>query len=1403
MSNNTGGECQKNVPRAENINIDNSSALVYLKLRSSKCPKQKALDFSKRKHCKTDSTISKSGPKDFQILEQKLYDKNSYMIINNGWIIGDPGYNLGKGFDKPKEFEDQETEVEKKLNKTRIEMHTKKLSDYKNYMEVVNSFFKNEVKSSFRDVTFDQLRDKSCEIVYDIYKDKTDEEIETMDGKNSVQKAHIKKMLAKHNRLKNKEIDNIKLTYSLQKDNSKFKETKEDNLHSLKNQIPHVREGLGSNRSFVVPSSRRLLPHKGKVVNTSQPVPNKEPVFNNSKFSNSLAPIHKSNKTQGQKPEDKSSSLRSIKFDSVISEYEKGIQDTIINNDVKRRASKFPDSNRRLPSLTDNDFKNTQEKNVNQIHIRSRNNSRDSGKEGSLNKQAPKSNLPQTPWVKNSDALHLMNDGYKPTEEELNQNPAITPTNDKVDGISPNGNNPNFFQRKNTKRSRTNKLIKQKTIKKLKNDINNQTSKDASRTQKDLPTPQNNNATSVNFDFNKNGIHTDSSEMLENCVNKNFADSFNSNINNETSITERNYDRIDTKTSQNMNKPKKNSTVSYVIEESSINASYKGSNKKSNESENSKKSLQKSSRENTLHCSSQNSADLTKLSSQRIKVTPYEDCRNIDQKVIINAADSDNGSKNSKSNSLNPILDGNSKFPDSDHSLKNYSNKLNINVNMSKDVVIEDLSSSKSKRSIPRVKMESDDKKIKSSMNSFSKSRTASRRNSRKVSRKNSKGLLHDGKIITSFNGDAKKRNSFQVSSRSTPKNEKVTKNIDINPLGISRVHDDDSQDTAVEDTKREHMLEYRGDRAKLFKLVAINSQKLEDILGDLNMFDVNHIPFKQLFNTKAAAKNVQNVTGVDVSGSYSKKMRQYPQNTDAIIATSKSIENRSKSKKGFKDKESKKTLLNKSTNVRNVSNPSKIFQKKVIEPKKNPDPVKIPNKLRESDNKLTKRLQVFDTTTESINKKNSDIIIYKIGGDGNMKICNKIDYLKKTKRAPLDHPNVTTNQRSQDKKPKHDFSQIGKNEFNTSKSKNFNRSKDPPKVDNLIQNRSQNYSRLQTTKSNPKVNNRSGNIRKNQGKISPKDSRINEKPYEKIEVSNILEKSKEKKDPQKDTRRMRQRIDSEETFEDLQSAKFFMKMEQIANDFNNSNYVFEHFIESKKIHNLIENEKKRSDKDKKNLDSILPKNGHEDILSNLAHTFLNIDPKGVNLITNELNFINVMKNYLAIDTTETFLNLSNNPELKSKSANEQIASVAIESSEEDPAKASIEGHDDQNKQESPDNKNGNKVKFGTKNEFKTVIEKQATLGQKNKITMIDENNEIQNSESSCKKVKANNLINSLNQQAKLIRKSIDIDTVKLKNNEINNMGVKNIMKEATDLIDPRDAKIVKESNSKSEQSPV
>jgi hypothetical protein len=95
------------------------------------------------------------------------------------------------------------------------------------------------------------------------------------------------------------------------------------------------------------------------------------------------------------------------------------------------------------------------------------------------------------------------------------------------------------------------------------------------------------------------------------------------------------------------------------------------------------------------------------------------------------------------------------------------------------------------------------------------------------------------------------------------------------------------------------------------------------------------------------------------------------------------------------------------------------------------------------------------------------------------------------------------------------------------------------------------------------------------------------------------------------------------------QGGQFFLKMEQIANDFNNSNYVFKHEIDAKKIQQLVNLEHRRMEEEKHHVEKLLPRKKKEDI----TQTLLNLMTAGpTSIMTDIPNFNEIMSNYLAID---------------------------------------------------------------------------------------------------------------------------------------------------------------------------
>ncbi len=65
-------------------NADKNRAILYIKLLKSGCPRLKAMHFSSKNICKTDSTKMFDGPKDFRILKVKpdpAFTQNVYSFI--------------------------------------------------------------------------------------------------------------------------------------------------------------------------------------------------------------------------------------------------------------------------------------------------------------------------------------------------------------------------------------------------------------------------------------------------------------------------------------------------------------------------------------------------------------------------------------------------------------------------------------------------------------------------------------------------------------------------------------------------------------------------------------------------------------------------------------------------------------------------------------------------------------------------------------------------------------------------------------------------------------------------------------------------------------------------------------------------------------------------------------------------------------------------------------------------------------------------------------------------------------------------------------------------------------------------------------------------------------------------
>ena len=74
--------CGKFNPFYKN-NADNKRAVVYMKLLKEGCPRVKAMHFTSKSICKTDSTKKKDGPNDFRILNILSY----FSTEENIWHI--------------------------------------------------------------------------------------------------------------------------------------------------------------------------------------------------------------------------------------------------------------------------------------------------------------------------------------------------------------------------------------------------------------------------------------------------------------------------------------------------------------------------------------------------------------------------------------------------------------------------------------------------------------------------------------------------------------------------------------------------------------------------------------------------------------------------------------------------------------------------------------------------------------------------------------------------------------------------------------------------------------------------------------------------------------------------------------------------------------------------------------------------------------------------------------------------------------------------------------------------------------------------------------------------------------------------------------------------------------------
>ena len=65
-------------------NADNNRAILFMKLLKSGCPRLKAMHFSSKNTCRTDSTKLLDGPKDFRILkvkQDKAFTQNVYLFL--------------------------------------------------------------------------------------------------------------------------------------------------------------------------------------------------------------------------------------------------------------------------------------------------------------------------------------------------------------------------------------------------------------------------------------------------------------------------------------------------------------------------------------------------------------------------------------------------------------------------------------------------------------------------------------------------------------------------------------------------------------------------------------------------------------------------------------------------------------------------------------------------------------------------------------------------------------------------------------------------------------------------------------------------------------------------------------------------------------------------------------------------------------------------------------------------------------------------------------------------------------------------------------------------------------------------------------------------------------------------
>jgi len=70
-------------------NVTQKNAIIYLKLRDDGCTKRKALQFSSRDPCRTDSTKRVDGPSNFKLLKVKSdpFSMTVNVISKNFYIM--------------------------------------------------------------------------------------------------------------------------------------------------------------------------------------------------------------------------------------------------------------------------------------------------------------------------------------------------------------------------------------------------------------------------------------------------------------------------------------------------------------------------------------------------------------------------------------------------------------------------------------------------------------------------------------------------------------------------------------------------------------------------------------------------------------------------------------------------------------------------------------------------------------------------------------------------------------------------------------------------------------------------------------------------------------------------------------------------------------------------------------------------------------------------------------------------------------------------------------------------------------------------------------------------------------------------------------------------------------------